>query len=279
MVVDGGTNPEQNKESYSQPDMVVVMTPMHRTLEAVTAFCIEKAHAVGLPFVWSPHPGDALIGRARSIQATWFLEKFPYDHAIFLDSDIVFEPENLAKLILNLKEGHDLIGGVYVVRHAQQLAHYNTGGKTIIDGSIKPITYLSTGFMGFSKKLLQKMVDELDMPILHEKFTPFRCYPFFESGRWWHEEDKQWIYVSEDWDFCDKAKKVDIQAELDTSILLGHQGNHVFTLDQLPANVMQKIDSPDSKPKPKPTIHLPTSESLNRTQRRQQERELLKVRG
>jgi hypothetical protein len=219
-------------------DVFLLATPMHRQMNAGTAWCIEKAHQSGLSFLWKPHPGDALIGRARSIQATWFLEHVPYPYMIFLDSDIIFEPESLKKLHDDLKAGYDLVGGVYTVRYAQQLAHTNKNG-IILDGSIKEIDYLSTGFMGISKKLLQSIVDKLKLPLCHANFPHFRCYPFFESTA--VQYNGEWIYESEDWDFCRKAKQAGFNAYLDTSILLGHEGNKVWTVGDMPKGAIKEL--------------------------------------
>jgi hypothetical protein len=225
------------------PEGFALVTPMHREMTARTAWCIEAAHQTQLPFVWYPHPGDALIGRARSIIATHFLEKMPYDYLIMLDSDIVFTPNDLAKLYKDLVDGYELIGGVYTVRHAEQLAHYGIKGKIFLDNTICEVSYLSTGFMGISKALLQKMVDELKLPICHPQATMFRCYPFFENTAWFFEETQEWIYRSEDWDFCDKAARVGVKPMLDTSIRLGHEGTKTWTCDDLPENKTKPIES------------------------------------
>lgn len=252
------------EEGETTKEAFVVMTPMHREITSITAWCIEKAHSVGIPFMWMPHPGDALIGRARSIMATWALEKSPSPYTIMLDSDIVFEPGDLAKLWEHLKSGkYELIGGVYTVRHAQQLAHYGIDGVVKLDGQVQEIKYLSTGFMGFTRGLLQKMVDELELPLCHKEFEPFRCYPFFESAAWYFEEEKKWIYRSEDWDFCDKASRVGVKPMLDTSILLGHEGVKQWRIEDLPKERVTPI-SP---------IVLP-GQMPNRAERRRAMREL-----
>ncbi len=213
----------------------VVIIPMHRECTGITMWSVEKAHMVGVPFIALPQPGDALIGRARSILATWVLEYSPYPYAIFLDSDIVFEPKDLAKLIHDLKQGYDLIGGVYTVRHAKQVAHWGYNGKLLIDGSIKEVEFLSTGFTGFSKKMLKSIVDELKLPVCHPNNPFMRCYPFFENNA--YDLHGEMVYLSEDWDFCVKARKAGYKAYVDTSIRLGHQGSRTWTLDDLPTTV------------------------------------------
>ena len=220
------------------------MTPFHRQMEGITSWCIERAHNEGVPFIWVPHPGDALIGRARSIMATQFLTRFPCEYMIFLDSDIEFEPKDLMRLYFDMVDkGHELIGGVYTVRSADQLAHFGIGGRTILDNQIHEVAYLSTGFMGIAKSLLKRMVEELKLPLCHpkEEHINFQCYPFFESGASFFEGANEWIYRSEDWDFCDKARKVGVKPYLDTSILLGHRGEKMWYVKDLRKDMVEEL--------------------------------------
>lgn len=207
----------------------ILLTVCHRQVTGQTAWAVEKAHLTQkMNFLWVLSPGDALVGRARSITASNFLENDMAPFLIFLDSDIVFEPQDLERLYSDLQAGYELVGGVYAVRANTQLAHYGKNGGIKLDGKIQEVEFLSTGFTGISKKLLKKMVDELPLPLLNEKDWA-KCYPFFETGRYIDETYK--IYISEDWDFCNKARKVGVNPCLDTSILLGHIGNQVFTPD------------------------------------------------
>ncbi len=233
----------EDAEHYTFPYVVII--PMHREMTALTAFSLEKATLAGLPFGWMPHAGDALIGRARSIAATWFLEYSPASYLIFIDSDMVFEPMDMARLMKDLRDGYELIGGTYVVRSGKFLAHWGDNGKVILGGEtpIRPIRFLSTGFMGISKTLLRRMVDQLEMPICHPSLPIFRCYPFFESGAKWFEDNKEWIFMSEDWDFCEKARKVGTVPYLDSSILVGHAGDKVWTTDDLPKETITPLNT------------------------------------
>ncbi len=216
----------------ARTDVFVVVTPAWRGIEANTAMCIERAHHKQLPFIWFPQVGDALIGRARSIAATRFMEKFDSEYLIMLDSDIVFEPEQLDRLYQDMKNGHQLVGGIYTVRGGQFLAHHGVDGHLLVDGTIREVQYLSTGFMGITKTLLQKIVDELHLPLCHPDTPTFRCYPFFENTA--VEYNGKWIYESEDWDFCRKVRKVGGIPECDTSIMLGHIGERIWTFQDQP---------------------------------------------
>jgi hypothetical protein len=218
----------------------VLITPAWRELQAETMYAIWQAAAAGIPFGWQPQVGDALIGRARSIACTRFLLDIPTEYMIFVDSDIVFKPQDLADLFFDMRDkGYELIGGMYTVRLGRFLAHYPKDGKLPVDGAIREVQYLSTGFMGIQKSLLRKMVEGLQLPLCHPKSDMFKCYPFFENTAQWFEQDQQWIYESEDWDFCRKARSVGVTPYVDTAIQVGHKGEKVWTMADQPESTLR----------------------------------------
>ena len=184
---------------------------------------------------------------------------------LFVDDDITFSPEDVGKILNHLKNGYDIIGGIYAVRGASQLSSYGWGGKLDVDGKVHEIEYLSTGFMGISRRALEKIKAELKLPELNKNDWS-RSFPFFECGRCLNTDEftktlgdmfktppsdkfvKRWlkfsgfrtrergdsIYISEDWDFCDKARLCGIKIYADTSVQVGHMREQIFT----PENVL-----------------------------------------
>ena len=216
----------------------LLITVCHRQVEAETIWSVEKLHQMcSHDFTWVISSGDALIGRGRSRNATFFILEGKTPYLIFLDSDIMFQPEDIERLYSSLKAGYDLIGGVYSVKSGHQLAHYGLEGRIALDGTIKEVKYLSTGFMGISRVLLERMVRELDLPMCHENEPRFRCYPFFENSR--YKDSQGWIYISEDWDFCNKAREIGVKPYLDTSIRLWHKGDRIYTAEDVEAYEVQ----------------------------------------
>lgn len=215
----------------------ILMTPVYDSVQGLTCWAVERSHLAGLKFMWTvgaESNGDALIARQRSIIATAFMEHGQSDYMIFLDSDIVFNPQDLRQLNEDQRAGYDLIGGVYPVRAGTQIASFFWHDKQPSDKpGIYEVQFLSTGFMGISKYLLQKMVKELKLPLLHRNAWA-RSYPFFED-HWGHSDAPDSsgatdIWISEDWDFCEKARKIGVKSYLDTRILLGHQAKKVVTM-------------------------------------------------
>lgn len=205
----------------------------HRGTQSETAQAIELLHGmVGNMFITRYYSGDAWIDRLRSVAATEFLNNDIFgDYMIFIDDDIVFLPEHIMFIFEDMiDKGYDLIGGLYPTRSGTQLASYGTGemGGVHIDGSIQEMKWLATGFMGFSRKLLKEMVEKLELPILH-KGQWCENYPFFVFRTHTTETGTQML-LSEDWDFCEKAKECGHKVYADTRCMLGHKGDRVYTL-------------------------------------------------
>lgn len=219
-----------------------VITPLYQGVDGITCWCVEQSHHAletkGIRFKWLPGStgkGDALIARSRSVACTAFLEWGETDYMVFLDSDIMFQPADLLQIYQDMKDGYDLVGGVYPVRNGSQISSYFHGGKAP-DGppGVYECQFLSTGFMGIKKGLLRKMKDELKLPLLHPNTQDMMSYPFFQDCPFVNDEPDESgnkdIWLSEDWFFCELAKKVGVKPHLDTRVLLGHQGNRIYTV-------------------------------------------------
>jgi len=169
--------------------------------------------------------GDALIGRSRSRMCTQFLKCNDTPYMIFIDSDILFSPGDVEDIYRGLMTGKHCVAGAYSVANAAHLAIRTFEGKPIKwDGTMQVVEYVSTGFLGISREVLELMRDQLGLPLLH-KGTDMECYPFFESGR---SEKHPDFYLSEDWFFCDQVRAVGKEVFLHTNVQLGHIKNAVI---------------------------------------------------
>jgi hypothetical protein len=183
-------------------------------------------------FYWNVTYGDGKA-RSRSIACSRFLTDTDANYQIFIDSDILFSPDNLRRLFDDLRSGYDLIAGLFAVRGGTQPSSYGYNAKYELDGKIHEFEYLSTGFWGCSRKCLQTIKDELKLPLLHPRDLKF--YPFFEEKSY-PERESEGIFLSEDYAFNENARKVGIKSYIDTSIQLGHIGEYNFTLNDVIAH-------------------------------------------
>lgn len=230
------------------PVELLIAIVSHRVISAPTVNSLEllriadKRGDVSFNYSLGLFVGDALISRGRSQAASKFLAESKVPYMLFVDDDIIFSPEDVMKIHKHLKSGkYDVIGGIYPVRGASQYSSYGWGGKFYTDGEIHNIEYLATGFMGITRKILEKVKDDLKLPILNPNDWA-RCYPFFEDGAWLGDDREKGgdpIFISEDWDFCEKVRKVGGQIFADTSIQLGHIRENVFTPEDVHRNQAQ----------------------------------------
>ena len=211
----------------------IISTITFDSVKSRTIECIEHARWLlfreNIAFYWNVLYGDGKA-RSRSIAASRFLTVSEADYLVFIDSDILFTPENLRRIFEDLRAGYDLVGGLFAVRGGTQPSSYAYNAVYHLDGKINEFEYLSSGFMGISRKLLEKMVKEIPLPFLHPNDLKF--WPFFEEKQY-PERESEGIFLSEDYEFCEKARSVGVKTYVDSSIQLGHIGEYVYTLQDV----------------------------------------------
>ncbi len=217
----------------------------HRGIDPDTATCIEFSHQeLGNSFLTIYDSGDAWLDRMRSVAATRFMEREWANYLIFLDDDICFEPRDLKKIYEDLTLGYELVGGAYPVRNGTQLASRGFGelGAIHLNGNIQEVQFLATGFMGIAKTLLKRMQVQLDLPRMHIGEW-CESYPFFVFDYGLNERTGEKMLFSEDWDFCEKARKAGAKVYLDTSVQVAHVGRRLWSVrDVLIASIKRQAE-------------------------------------
>lgn len=198
--------------------------------------------------------GESLITRARNNIVAKFLNDPDSTHLIFIDSDIVWNPVEVLKL---LKHDKDIVGGVYPLktykweklenldeildRHQndlnkdvpkvefikQNLLKYNLNYKYAqfrVENNLVEVKHIATGFMMIKREVLEKMIlqhPELkfwdDMGCLNKEEDRF-AYTLFDC------EVVDGHYYSEDWLFCHRWTQMGGQVFADVTINLTHVG-------------------------------------------------------
>lgn len=231
-----------------KPLHIFVSTPTWREFDAGTAVALSNLMQWAnfddtVRISWSMGVGDSLISRARSEQATKFLLGPQHgDILFFIDSDIVFQPEQVIQLASWCKDSeYGIVCGAYPTRGNEmpRLAQRVYPGTAIqvgqpIDKPIE-IIYPSTGFIAIRRDVLQAVADTL--PICHSGRTS-EMYPLFLPMIADHNDGAGPEYLSEDWAFAARARALGFKSYMDTSIILGHVGTRTYYANDIRTNPM-----------------------------------------
>lgn len=131
---------------------------------------------------------------------------------LFIDSDIVFEPEDVATIERQL-EKYDIVTGLYIVKAwdwSPAIFKRQTGedyGFTPIQEGLFEVDACGAGFLGISKRVIEH-------PLMQDE--PFN---FIREGNVVHGED-----VS----FCQRAREAGFKILCDPSVKVGHIKSQVI---------------------------------------------------
>jgi len=128
---------------------------------------VSVAKDKGLDISFYPIFFDPSIGRARNAAIAKFLQDQDNTHLLFIDSDTVFEPEDVFKLIESNK---DVIGGSYPKKYivwdrlkenpdAERVDFTINGDVSITKDNFLNVNYVPTGFLLIKREVISKIID------------------------------------------------------------------------------------------------------------------------
>jgi hypothetical protein len=171
------------------------------------------------------YPSTAAVDRSRCDMATAALDE-GYDELIWIDSDIQFDPDDVAKL-----RGHELpiVAGVYAKKGVRDLAvHLEPTTQELrfgAGGGLYDVRYVGAGFLCTRREVYDAIQRTFSLPVCNTRFGA-RTIPYFlpmvipDGGPYW--------YLGEDYAFCERARKAGHRVQVDTTIRLGHIGSYVY---------------------------------------------------
>lgn len=178
----------------------------------------EELARVGLAHDWLTGTNESLITRARNEMTATFLAT-QHTHLFWLDADIVFTPEDVAK-VWNL---HADIGvGCYVMKKpdAQWRAGWKDGKLVNLDElTINDcLDYAGTGFMCIRREVIETLAEtEPSYEGPNGRVPALYMTPIHDDG-----------FESEDYHFCRIARAAGFTIRTDPSIRLGHVGQFTY---------------------------------------------------
>lgn len=186
---------------------------------------------------------ESLITRGRNHIVAEFLAT-GFDHLFFLDADIGFNAMDVLKL---LSKNEDVIVGACPVKRnpltPDYVVNFDSDKVNRNENGLFEVKNGGTGFMMIKRCVFDKM--KVAYPELHYETDFDRglvkindeetlkrlkegLYSFFDTMH--NKEDKN-DYLSEDYTFCLRWKKIGGKIWLDPSIKLDHVGGYVFRGD------------------------------------------------
>lgn len=175
------------------------------------------------------HAGDSLVSRARNNIAAKFLES-DCTHLMMVDSDIVFSPEHISKL---LSRDRDIIGGLYP-KKMKTLAWVcnvlpEVGPE---DDGTQRVKYIGTGSMLVKRRVFERMIEAYGPQIAYSPDAGEEGgtkHDFFPVGVY-RTPDGHGRYLSEDWYFCQRWLDLGGEVWADLTVVHHHIGRAVYPL-------------------------------------------------
>lgn len=243
---------------------VVILTPCYGSACFVNyVFCIIQTKEVfknyNIPLKIEFCKNDSLVTRARNNLVAKAMSDVTITHLMFIDNDITWDPVNIIKLLIANKP---IVGGIYPLKKYNweklandpeyikkmiekknnsrvknsmdddllvqySLLNYNLnhiGNSIKIENNLTEVKHVATGFMMINRVVIEKMSEAFphtkytdDVNYLEEHENRY-AYALFDCG----VEDGH--YLSEDWLFCNRWKKIGGKVYIDVSINLSHTG-------------------------------------------------------
>ena len=183
--------------------------------------CLKLSQALwagGLPNDWLVAWNESLITRGRNVMAAAFL-KSDWSHLFWLDSDIDFEPEDIAK-VWNL--GADVGVGFYTMKRPDKpLSAWKDGKLLRIEDCPKEpfeVDLAGTGCMCIKREVLETVAKTCE--VAQGEDGPYAAM--------FMDPIHKGVQESEDYFFCRKAREAGFKIIGDPTVKLGHWGLHRF---------------------------------------------------
>lgn len=261
--LDDSNNPEFNKtvlppEKYEELKGLIA-TPCygglinHGTVSGFLGSMFKALHnKISLDFRFLTN--ESLIPRGRNNLVSQFLAS-ECTHLIFVDADIEFAPDSLLRLMIADRE---VVAGAYPTKSTppRYVVGFEKDAKVDSEKFIE-IERAGAGFLCIKRCVFEKMKEAY--PELHYTSDIDAQYGFesMPEDRRPSEEDKQKLrdnlysffdtlhhpdtneYLSEDYTFCHRWKKIGGKIWLDTTCHLSHVGTVNFSVN--PENIMSDL--------------------------------------
>ena len=200
---------------------------------------IQKCQELNIKLTLYPILAESLVSRGRNSAIAHFMGSSA-THIVFIDSDIVFNPTDVFKL---LNSGKSVIGAVYPKKflktqnNALQV-EFNANGNVGLEGDVCLVDYVPSGFLCVQRDAIEKLIEKnSDL-----KYTnSIEGYHSDESVEYYYDFFKPGVdpvtkkYLGEDYGFCKLLKDGEVPMYVYPNITLAHVGyfNYIGNFQEL----------------------------------------------
>lgn len=177
----------------------------------------------GLYHAWACVEGQSHICVARDTLAGQFMAT-DCDRLIFIDGDIGFSRDDLARL---LRADRSLVSGLYPAKAPGMAWTFRTDSTApatpVTPSGLTPVRYAPCGFLSIERRVFDDLLAGGSCPGygLHGQ----KLHHFFQSGV------VDGVFLSEDYYFCELARRAGHPPFIDPAIRLRHIGRNVYQRD------------------------------------------------
>jgi hypothetical protein len=202
---------------------ILFSTPCYGGM-VTTAFLVscmrlqEELLKVGLEHDFNFGRNESLVTRARNEMTCWF-KKTKFERQMWIDADIEFEPEDVAKL-WNMDA--DIAVAAYSMKRPDKpLSAWKDGKLVKLEECPQEpfeVDYAGTGFMMIKREVIEKLSETAESYEGPDgRVSALYMTPVHDDG-----------FESEDYHFCRKAREAGFKVMMDPSIRLGHIGQYRY---------------------------------------------------
>jgi hypothetical protein len=202
----------------------VILVPVGGSVDTACEDGLRELERRGYP-VWRV-PGYSAIDAARNQIATDALAK-GFDELMWIDSDVVFDPNDVEKL-----RAHNLplVGGIYAKKSRREFAcAFLPETREVLfgpNGKLTEVLFCGFGFVLTRRAVYEVMQQQLRLPVCNQRFgSPL--VPYF-TPLVFQDDEGAW-YLSEDYAFCARARSCGFPFMADPTIRLWHVGTYRFS--------------------------------------------------
>jgi len=177
---------------------------------------MQSPHFAG----WCHLDHESDIARGRSKLLDRVLAQTDAPAFLWIDDDIAFTGSDFDTIC---QTEHDIVGGLYPLRHASRRPCHGRLIPTAARGPIVAVDAIGTGFLRVTRRALESMRPLMQMTADLPTEGPGWTH-WFPAGL------RDGRYLSEDWAFCYLAWQAGIPVHAHRDIRLHHIGIHDYTL-------------------------------------------------